>query len=84
MIEEIKNRLPNPMENYRKIAEKVSEKRDKPIAWRTVMLYLNGRDVSLSEGTGALIEEIALDVIRDNATESLRIVDEIKAAKVAA
>jgi len=84
MIDEIKNCLPNPMRNYQEIAERVGTLRGKIIASSTVMQYLNGKDVSLSEGTGALIEEVALDLIQGNALASLRIVEKIKAAKVAA
>ena len=84
MIEDIKNLLPNPMEDYQKIADAISKRREKPIAWRTVMMYLNGKPVSLSEGTGKLIEEEALNLIQENAKESLTIVERIKAAKVAA
>lgn len=84
MIEEIKNCLPNPMKNYQEIAEKVGELRGKTIASSTVMLYLNGKDVSMSEGTGEMIEKVALDLIQENALQNLKIVDKIKAAKVAA
>ncbi len=84
MIEEIKNKLPNPMDDYQAIAQRVSRMRPKPIAWRTVMMYLNGKEVHLSEGTGALIEEAALEIIRENANASLIFVEQAQAAKVAA
>jgi hypothetical protein len=84
MIEEIKNRLPSPMKNYSEIASKVSVLRGKDIASSTVMHYLNGKDVSISAGTGALIEEVALSLIEGIALDNLNFVGERKAAKVAA
>jgi len=84
MIEEIKRLLPSPMDNYAKIAEKVSEIRGKTIAWRTVMYYLTGKSVGLTEGTGELIESVALDLVETTALENLKKVDKLRAERAAA
>ena len=72
------------MKNYAEIAEKVSTLRAKPIAASTVMLYLNGKDVSISAGTGDLINEVALAIIEGVSLDNLQFVEEKRAAKVAA
>lgn len=84
MIEETKNRLPSPMKNYAEIADKVSVLRGKTIVPSTVMHYLNGKEIAISEGTKALIEEVALCLIEEVSLDNLKFVENKKAAKVAA